>query len=105
MRKELEKIENIRDTFSGTFERFGVKTNYHGFFEKTVLLKNIKNKDGQIVTDHAWFNYLKNFKKLNNLKQGDLVFFNARIKKYKKGLYGMRENDFRFSHATKFSKK
>ena len=65
MRKALKKIEGIRSTFTGTFVRFGTKNGYKGI-EHTVLLKDIKDSNGCIVTDHLWFNLTKGFKALNS---------------------------------------
>lgn len=103
MRKELKQIEEVRTKFSGTFERFGWKKNYKGPPTQTVLLKNLKDDNGNILTDHAWFNYGKNFEKIGELKEGDEIYFYARIKKYKKGYY-KNDIDYRFSHATRFKK-
>lgn len=79
MRKDLEKIENVRDRFSGTFEKTGTKKNYHGFPVLTVLLKDIKDKSNTIISDHLWFNNTKGFEKLGTLNNGDVVFFDARV--------------------------
>ena len=108
MRKDLEKIENIRDRFSGIFEKFGTKKNYHGYPVETILLKDIKDKSDKIVTDHLWFNKTKGFEKLGALNNGDVIFFDARVTPYVKGYVNYRECvderqvDYRLSHPTKF---
>lgn len=107
MRKELDEIgSETRGTFYGTFERFGIKNGYRGT-EKTVLLKNIKNEDGIVVTDHLWFNFTKGFEKLN-LEPGMVVQFDARVAEYVKGYRGWREDvycplsvDYKLSYPTK----
>jgi hypothetical protein len=107
MRKELSKIENERSSFIGTFKRYGTKTNYKGFPEKTILLINIKNIEGKVVSDHLWFNFTKQFEKLGELKEGDMVSFDARVKTYIKGYVNFREEidnrelDYKLSHPTK----
>lgn len=89
MRIELKKIgSNQRHTFYGTFERYGIKNGYKGPI-KTVLLTNIEDDSNKIITTHLWFNLTKGFKKLN-LKPGDKVRFNGRIKPYLKGYKGNR---------------
>lgn len=109
MRKQLEKQNNIRLSFIGIFERFGIKTNYHGFPEKTILLKNIKNIKNKIVCDHLWFNHTKQFQSLGDIKQGVAIKFDARIKKYKKGYVNYHKFineqtfDYKLSHPTKIS--
>jgi len=109
MRKKLQQIEDERDTFIGVFDRFGEKNGYKGTL-RTVLLKDIKNKYGEIITNHLWFNLTKGFDKLN-MKQGDIIQFDARVKEYVKGYKGYRDDvykpleiDYRLSHPTKLSK-
>lgn len=109
MRKELKKIDGVRATFQGTFVRFGEKNGWHGP-EKTVLLENVKNEEGLIVTQHLWFNLTKGFQKLN-LNPGDVVQFDARVAKYEKGYKGYREDvyksvqtDYKLSHPSKLKK-
>ena len=106
MRTELKKINKIRTTFTGTFERFGTKSGYHGP-ETTVLIKGVKDSNGKIVADHLWFNYTKGFEDAN-LSEGDTVQFDARVKMYEKGYKGRREDvdsyiedDYKLSFPTK----
>lgn len=109
MRKQLEKQNNLRSSFTGVFERFGIKTNYHGFPEKTVLLKNIKNAENKIICDHLWFNYTKRFQALGDIEPGVVIRFDARIKEYAKGYVNHRKFideqtfDYKLSHPTKVS--
>lgn len=110
MRKELKKIDDVRDTFTATFVRFGTKNGWNGNVEKTILLKDIKDKMGKIVAGHLWFNYTKGFYMLI-LNEGDVVKFNARVKEYTKGYFGHRDDvykpieyDYKLSHPTKISK-
>ena len=53
-RKELGNNGEVRDTFTGVFERLGSKNGWFG--QRTVLLIDIKNKEGDAITDHLWFN-------------------------------------------------
>ena len=91
VREELEKRFGRRERFSGTFKRFGSKTGYEGRIEKTVLLVDIKDKDGRTVSDHLWFRLTKGFEVLN-LQVGDTVTFDARVSDYVKGY--VRESEF-----------
>lgn len=111
MRKQLSKINNVRTGFTGVFVRFGTKSNWHGFPEKTVLLKDIK-LNGKEYADHLWFNYTKEFQKID-LQENDVVCFDARVKRYIKGYKGYREEmqyehpieeDYKLSHPTKVKK-
>ena len=110
MRTEFKKINNVRGRFYGVFVRYGSKTNWNGFAEPTVLLKDIKACDGdKMMADHLWFKETLGFKKLGQLQEGDLVYFDARVKPYVKGYVNRREwidnrqVDYRLSHPTKFN--
>lgn len=106
-REQLAKQNNVRSSFIGIFERFGTKTNYHGIPEKTVLLKDIRDGNNNIVCDHLWFNYTKQFQSLGDINQGDIVKFDGRVKEYRKGYVNHREfideqtTDYKISHPTK----
>ena len=91
MRQELKKMQEQRRTFIGIFKRYGTKSNWHGCPEKTILLVNIKDSNGKIVTDHIWFKITNGFKSLGELKEEDKIQFNARVKKYVKGYAGYKE--------------
>ena len=107
MRTELGKVDSLtRHRFYGTFERFGEKRGYR-FMERTVLLKDIKDENGNLLTDHLWFNYTKGFSKIN-LQQGCVVEFFARVDTYEKGYFGYRDDiyyppcvDYKLSRPTK----
>ncbi len=106
MRNKLKKIgKEHRHIFTGEFSRFGLKNGYMGQ-QKTILLVNIKDEEGNIVTDHLWFNDTKGFQKIN-LKQGDIVKFSARVSRYEKGYKGYRKDiylpityDYKLSYPT-----
>jgi len=104
MRTELAKIENTRGTFTGTFIRFGTKKGYR-HKETTVLLSDVRNDTGEVITSHLWFNYTKEFKRLwevKELRTGKIIQFLARVKPYTKG-YRKDDYDYRLSHPTKLS--
>ena len=110
MRQQLEKIEDIRMTFIGIFERYGTKTNWNGYPENTILLRDVKNSIGKIVTDHIWFSLTKGFQKLGKLENGDIIQFQARVKPYIKGYINHnnyideREIDYKLNNPTKIEK-
>lgn len=113
MRVELSKIDNIRDTFRGEFVRFGTKNGWKGVTVPTILLKNvILESDGRLMTDHLWFNATKGFLSIE-LQKGDLIRFDARVTRYKKGYrgYNLEKNcrspisyDYKLSRPTKIEK-
>ena len=92
VRKALGVNEGKRGLYIWKFDRTGSKSGYKGRLD-TVLLKDIKDETGHIVTDHQWFNMTKGFKQAD-LKHGDLVKFRATVKKSPKGYRGRREDVF-----------
>jgi hypothetical protein len=106
-RPELAKLVGKRMRFSATFERYGTKRAYRGPDLITVLLKNIIDDQGRIVSDHLWFNLTTGFKYCG-MTQGDVVSFDARVTGYEKGYFGHRMvedkpsgYDYKLSRPTK----
>jgi len=110
MREELKKINEVRSTFTATFERTGTKSSF-GHPKPTLLFKDVRDHTGKIVAEHLWFNYTKGFMELG-LEAGDVVQFDARVKAYEKGYKGWRddvwdspiETDYKLSHPTRLVK-
>lgn len=94
MRQELKKINELRKTFIGIFERYGTKANWHGYPERTILLTNVRLTNGKKVTDHIWFKTTKRFEEMKELKMGDRIQFDARVKKYVKGWHGRKAEEY-----------
>ena len=75
MRPKLKRIEGERKTFTGTFARFGKKDRYRPkkvgdewvTHDLTVLLVDVRDSDGNPVTDHLWFNYNTELRYSTNL--------------------------------------
>lgn len=105
MREALEKLKGKRKRFSGTFDRYSLKTSFRGLPKQTLLLRDVENPAGDIVTDHLWFNLTKGFDALGDLYPGDVVAFDARVTPYEKGHVNrdddLREMDYKLSHPTK----
>lgn len=87
----------------GTFKRFGKREGWKGEMLITLLLKNIRSRSKQVLTDHLWFNYTKSFQKIKNLQEGDLLRFEATIDTYVKS-YEKNQIDFKLSRPTKVVK-
>lgn len=111
MREALKDINGSRKRFIATFERFGLKSGYQGRQIKTLLFVNVRDSQGKVYTDHIWFTNNKQFDQLN-LKEGDNICFDARVKEYWKGYKGRREDlelppvskDYRLSHPNNIVK-
>ena len=103
MRKQMRPLEFERKRFRGTFVRYGSKWAWDGSgLVTTLLLRDITDvASGRVVADHLWFNLTKGFEALGDLWRGDVIEFDARVKRYSKGYAGLREVDYKLSHPTK----
>lgn len=110
VRTKLEKIEEVRDSFYGTFKRCGRATTG----KLTVLIVDIRNKHGNIIADHVWFNLTKGFKDIGFMSPGEMLRFDARVRKYEKGYKGQKDDilarngglkeDYKLSHPSKIKR-
>lgn len=107
MRKVLTNSAGERKKYRAAFCRLGKKLGYLGYSEETILLKDVTDLEtNQVVADHIWFAYTQGFQKVN-LKEGVLVEFEARVKKYTKGYVNPRlkvnnkREDYKLSNPTK----
>lgn len=113
MRTELKNINGARKRFVGTFVRFGTKKGYKGRTEMTLLFQEVYEVSRSMVSvcDHIWFTSGKQFEALD-LKEGDKICFDARVKPYTKGYKGYREDfdlppvsvDYKLSHPNNIVK-
>ena len=105
MREQLKENAGVRGRFFGSFVRYGCKRTYKGYAEETILLGEVKDSTGMVVSDHLWFTCGKSFKSLGRLVPGDVVEFEARVLPYLKGYVhgGLDERtiDYKLSHPTK----
>lgn len=93
--------------FIATVEKLGGKKNYKGYHEPTILLLDIKDEKENLLTDHVWMNYGKNFKKAR-LHEGDVITLDARVRVYVKGYSEVDEDnpkryDYKLSNPTRIS--
>jgi hypothetical protein len=110
MRRALKSLEGVRTTFRGTVAQFGMKSGYTGRDLPTLMLKDVMDSSGNIVTDHLWFMVGKQLAALD-LRIGDVISFQARVTGYEKGYKGYREDvykpieiDYRLSNPTKITR-
>jgi hypothetical protein len=107
MRTALKKLDEQRESFQGIFKKYGLKPGFKGTSTETILLVSIRDGNEKIICDHLWFNMTKGFEQLGTLKEGDIIRFEARVKKYKKGYVNRRAGidqssfDYKLSHPTK----
>jgi hypothetical protein len=67
-------------------ERFGIKRS-HGHEKSTLLLRDVRTLDGDLVADHLWFT---RGKWSEEIAIGDRIAFDARATAYQKGYAGDR---------------
>jgi len=108
MREQLKQLEGRRARFRGTFVRYGIKNGWLGRKLPTVLLKDITDREGDVVTDHLWFSLTKSFEALS-LQPGELVEFEARACPYWKGYRCWNEDlglelDYKLAYPTRVRK-
>lgn len=106
MRTNLKERNRIREKFTGKIEKYGTKKAYRGdFYEKTILLKDVKDEDGKTLTDHLWFSWNQGFECLGELKKGEEIEFIARVKSYMKGRWCDEfYKDYKLNYPTKIRK-
>lgn len=114
MRDNLQAMgAEQRHTFTATFERTGYKTKdvrYATYYQPTLLVNDVTDEQGKVLTDHLWFNYTLGFQKLGHLEKGDRLQFDGRITTYTKGYQGWDaelsaehpiETDYKIERPTK----
>jgi hypothetical protein len=98
MRDELRKHDGSRMRFRATVERFGSRSNWHGYPETTILLKDVCfASNGELACDHIWF---KEGAWASGLEIGTTFEFDARVDSYEKGYQGRRAEGLGMSLLT-----
>jgi hypothetical protein len=110
MRELLAPLEGQRLTFTGTFAGYGCRPHYGNVYLQTVLLQDVTTADGAPATDHVWMYCGERFGALD-LRRGDKLTFQARVRPYHKGQIYCRKNgrlkrvksylDFTLSYPTR----
>lgn len=105
MRLNIKNLDmTTPQTFSGFFNRTGyrVEQDADGVdeYEPTLLITNVKDGNGRMITDHLWFNYTADFQALGQLKSGELLKFTATPTTYMKGRPGEHHKDFQLTDPT-----
>lgn len=101
MRERLAEIEDVRATFRARVERFGSRTSY-GHYKPMVLLADVRDSHGNLMTDHVWFDHCKWVDDLR-IQPGDEIQFDARVRPYVKG-YIDKHLDYKLNHPTRIKK-
>lgn len=96
MRTDLQPLEGKRATFIATFSRRDVFKTKWGLQVK-VVLKDVEDIQFKPLTDHVSITDQDSLQLMAFLKEGDLIVFNAGVRKYRKGYYG-DDIDIRLRH-------
>jgi hypothetical protein len=81
IRKALLPYMDSSVILYGTIGKSSMKRNSEGRLVKTILINDIKDPDGNILTDHIWQDYIPHFRGLRN---GDNVLITGVVKKYQR---------------------
>lgn len=92
MRESLKNGTDELQTFTASFDHLALKRidrieKGHRKLTPTICLKNLRDEEGNLVSDHVWLNYDTAFRKLGILQKNDQILFRSRSKKYHKGIY------------------
>ena len=61
------------------------------------LPKNIVDKNYNLISDHMWYRYGINFRKVGELKKGDQLTFTAQTRSYYKGQTHSKKEDYKLT--------
>jgi hypothetical protein len=93
-------LEGQRLTVTGTVLRLSTRRDWAGIRIPTVMLGQVKDTNGQLLTDHVWLPVGKRLA-LAELHLGDIVQFSARVLPYRRGLARTPGEPLRFSEDSK----
>lgn len=82
----LQKFVNKEETFFGTFSRYGERKK-NGKLIQTILLKNVRVREGELVTDHMWIDTPQELLK-EKLQHGTKIKMKGTAVSYLKGYLG-----------------
>jgi hypothetical protein len=98
MRDALKNNDGSRLRFRASVERFGSRSNWHGYPERTILLRDVRFVgSGELACDHLWF---KEGDWAWELEVGTTFEFDARVDSYVKGYQGQRAEELNISTLT-----
>jgi len=97
MKDKLEKYTcKGYQLYSAEYVGYGFKSGG----QKTILLRNISDLNGEIVADHMWIDEIEKFEKFN-LRKYEKVKFRAIVRGYRKAYRGKgekMEKDYELVH-------
>lgn len=102
MRDRLRQINGMRARFRAIVGGFGERTS-KGHPKPMILLKDVRNLRGDLMTDHVWFDHRK-WVDVLGLKEGDEIEFDARVGPYWKG-YIDKVRDYKLNHPSRIVKR
>lgn len=87
MRNELRAYEGQRMVFTGVVCRIGSRRPFRGSRKKlsTILLRDVKNEEGEIITDHIWLDLTPPFVVVHP-RYGDIIKFTGVVESYVRGI-------------------
>ena len=109
MNELLKKLAGQRAGFRGTVYDFGSMPHYGGEEQRTVILNEVHDQDGQYIGSKYWLPIGKSLAALS-LQKGDIIEFEAKVTPYQRPAYEDNGNpyatmlDYKFTYPTKMRK-
>ena len=83
----IRRLVNSRVKIRATVENISWRNGWNGFLNRLLLLRNVVDKDGNLLGESFWVNDCKCFQKLE-ITPGDEIEFSARLERYVKDRQG-----------------
>ena len=92
MRTNLQGLAGRRVALTAVFWQYGTYRG-NGCSGKSILLRDVRDRSGRPLADHAWINYTAGFDAAGEFCRGDTVRFTATVDEYVKGYRGAKIDD------------
>jgi len=92
MRTELQALQGKRAKFAAIFGGYSTYRK-KGVVGKSILLHDLRDMSGTLLTTHTWINYTVNFDAVGTFLKGDIVEFTAIVDEYLHGYRGEKIDD------------
>lgn len=112
MRQELKNMCGEKHTFTGVVTRIGSRRPYNGSRKNlsTMLLREVRNSKGELVSDHLWLDLVPPFVAVHP-SYGAIIQFEGVVESYIRGFSSRKRHyntgkmslDFTIKHIDKVS--
>lgn len=92
MRTKLQALQGKRTKFTAIFGGYSTYRK-RGVVGESILLRNLRDMSGTLLTAHVWINYTVDFDAAGTFQEGDIVEFTATVDEYLHGYRGEKIDD------------